>query len=69
MSKKVRVLPLEEAIKLEAKQNMERDVRVCGDRITEDEKIIYEEEAREVLSRYGVGYDPEYADHFLVKVG
>lgn len=69
----IRILPLEEAIKLEAKQNIERDYRVFGfdygDALTEDQlTTIYENVARLHLMEDGVGYSPEYDDHVLVKV-
>lgn len=73
MTTNTQILPLEEAIKLEAKQNMERDMRLFGDVygrvITEDEvRVIYEDAAREFLSEYGVGYIPEYPDHVMIQV-
>lgn len=61
------VLPLAEAIDLEVKQNMERDRRVLGEE--EDlEDAVYREEAKYLLTTSGEGYQPEYADHKLVKV-
>ena len=70
---RIRILPLEEAIKLEAKQNIERDYRVFGfdygDALTEEQlTTIYENVARLYLTTNGVGYSPEYDDHILVKV-
>ena len=69
MKYEIKVLPLEEAIKLEAKQNIERDIRVLGDEEPDDEmEAIYEEEARTMLTEFGQGYYPEYPDHYLVQV-
>jgi hypothetical protein len=61
------VLNLKDAIKLEAKQNMERDLRVLGkDDVCELE--IYLIEAKHILTSTGEGYIPEFADHKHVVV-
>ncbi|WP_407305630.1 hypothetical protein [Acinetobacter sp.] len=60
-------LSLEEAVKLEAKQNKERDMRVMGEEDL-DADDIYEEEARHLLTTLGEGYLPEYPDHKFVKL-
>lgn len=59
-------LPLEEAVKLEAAQNLERDKRTLGD--VAEEMEIYLEEARHILTTMGEGYLPDYPDHKLIKV-
>ena len=64
-------LPLQEAITLSAKENWERDKRVdlIKGEYTPKVKKEYEEEARAVFEHYdGVGYDPDYPDHHLIKV-
>ncbi len=60
-------LPLQEAIALEAKQNLERDQRVLPDE-TPDDLSLYREEAEHVLTTLGEGYIPDFPDHRLVKV-
>ena len=65
-------LPLEEAIELEVKQNMERD-KSLGD-VSEKEilsmRMVYEEEARLSMEQFGAGYEPDvpHLNHKLVKV-
>lgn len=61
------VLPMAEAVELEAKQNLERDRRLFGE--NEDLDLdIYREEARHLLTTTGEGYEPAHDDHKLVKV-
>lgn len=62
------VLPLADAIALEAKQNMERDRRTLGDEEVDGQDATYLEEAEHLLAIYGEGYVPDFADHKLVKV-
>lgn len=66
-------LPLEEAIKLAVKENIERDIRLgcielCEKPITDEYKYIYEEEARELFKTTGSNYNPEFPDHHFIFV-
>lgn len=62
-------LPLQEAITLEVKQNMERDRRVMGAaEVPDEDEGIYREEAEHLLTTTGEGYYPEFDDHKLVRV-
>jgi len=60
-------LELAAAIELEARQNRERDLRVLGEEEAGD-LALYIEEATYLLTEFGEGYQPEFADHKLVKV-
>jgi hypothetical protein len=68
------ILPLKEAIALLAKENWERDKRTgCldSDQLKYEGEVQqeYEQEAEAVFKYYdGIGYDPDYPDHHLVKV-
>lgn len=65
-------LPLEEALELEVKQNIERDIRAeCLEAVDADDKEVievYGEEAEILFRKNGHGYLPEHMDHFLVIV-
>lgn len=62
-------LPLEEAVSLETKQNMERDRLVLGnDEVSDEDEAVYREEAEYWLTTTGEGYQPDLANHKLVKV-
>lgn len=61
-------LPLDEAIKLEATQNMERDRRVLGSREVDGQESVYLAEAEHWLTTTGEGYIPDFTDHKHVKV-
>lgn len=73
---KVKTLPLEEAVKLEAAQNIQRDERLFPEiydyvrsSLPKRELVeIYEREAKRQLMENGVGLNPECEDHFLIKV-
>lgn len=63
-------LPMKEAIELAVKENIERDRR-CGllkGTLSQDERAIYEEEAKYLLRTTGENYTPEYADHHHITV-
>jgi hypothetical protein len=65
------ILPLQEAITLFAKENWERDKRVdlISGKYTSKQQQEYEQEAEAVFEHYdGIGYDPDYPDHHLIKV-
>jgi len=66
-------LPLAEAITLHAKENWERDNK--AGLLLDEEKVYtpttqreYEEEAKDVLSREGEGYWPDYPEHHHIFV-
>lgn len=59
-------LPLEEAIALEAKQNMERDAKVLNEEL--GDVASYREEAEHLLKEFGEGWIPECEGHKLVKL-
>lgn len=64
-------LPMEEAVELAVKENIERDRR-CGLLksifVSPDERAVYEEEAEYLLRTTGENYEPEYSDHHLIVV-
>lgn len=66
----IKKLPLSEAIQLEAQQNFQRDQRLglVDLKEMEEQMPIYLKEAEHLLATFGVGYDPEHKDHFLVMV-
>jgi len=66
-------LPFHEAVIAAAKQNFEHDVRedvedVVWEKLPDDVRGIYLEEAEVVLKEYGENYVPEYDDHLHIKV-
>lgn len=62
-------LPLQDAIALEVKQNIERDRRVLGaSEVSDDDEGIYRREAEHLLTTTGEGYYPDFPDHKLVRV-
>ena len=69
MTYETKVLPFVEAVELETKQNLERDVRNGLETVvTAELREIYLEEAELLMLQFGEGYEPEYPDHFFVKV-
>lgn len=63
----VKVLPLEEAVKLAAEENFSRDRRM-GLSPRRSEMPVYLEEARELLLNTGENYLPEYSGHSHIKL-
>lgn len=63
-------LPFDEAVKLEARQNMERDIALGLESKENIQKFeaAYLEEAALVLKTYGAGYIPESSSACLVRV-
>ena len=69
MEYQTKVLPFVEAVELEVKQNLERDIRLgLEDTVTAELRKIYMAEAESLMLQFGEGYEPEYPDHFFVKV-
>ena len=66
----IRVLPLDDAVELSCKENIERDQRVgvLPLAVSPEEKKLYLEEAREVLRLYGENFLPDYPDHHVIRV-
>jgi hypothetical protein len=61
-------LPLEEAVALAVKENIERDIR-CGlisNNEAEIDREVYEEEVRCFFSQGEGNYYPEFPDHHLI---
>lgn len=66
---KVKKLPLEDAISLSAKENLERDQRLrLIETPSEDCLKLYREEAQAVLEAFGESYLPDFPDHHLIRV-
>jgi hypothetical protein len=65
-------LPLEEAIKVAALQNIDRDIRcnlLSEDNMNDDTYMnLYTEEARLLLEAGGMNYTPKFPDHPLIIV-
>lgn len=60
--------PLDEAVRVAAEQNFNRDVRCKLVRRSEweSERAMYEEEARHLLATSGQNYDPENGEPLIV---
>jgi len=69
-SKRIVRLPFEEAVALAVKENLERDERLglLEGGVTDEDKHIYEEEARYLLQSTKENYLPEFADHHNIYV-
>lgn len=59
-------LPFDEAVMLEAEQNMQRDMLVVGEHLGDFEE--YKEEAEYLMREFKEGWIPEQEGHKLVKV-
>ena len=64
------ILPLEEAVALNAKENLERDrrLKLVDEKDNEETRNLYLEEARFILETYGESYGPDFPDHHLIRV-
>ena len=65
---KIIYLDYDEAIELATRENIECDQRgkLLSEVVPQEELEIYEDEAAEMLARFGENFDPEYPDHHKI---